>query len=172
MENEFLTLQNEPTPPLWAPWRIEFIRSEKQKKCFLCANDKQFTDVEEELIIAKYEHVFCILNRFPYNSGHLMIAPFRHIGDFCELTKAERHELIDIVPQMLTLLRKVMRPDGFNTGFNFGLAAGAGVADHIHFHIVPRWVGDNNFMPVLNNIRVVPETLVKTAELLRANLTQ
>lgn len=156
-----------PTRPLWAPWRVEFIRSEKDGCCFLCSECGAFRPQEEELIVAKFEHVFVILNRFPYNSGHLMIAPYRHCGDILELTEAERHELIDTVPKVVRLLKEVFNPQGFNTGFNLGVAAGAGVADHLHFHIVPRWVGDNNFMAVLGDIRVVPEALTATAKLLR-----
>lgn len=156
--------------PLWAPWRIDFIRGIKETQCFLCSENKIFHPREEKLVIAKYEHVFVILNRFPYNSGHLMIAPYRHVGDITQLSGAERHELIDTAPAMIQLLTDVMTPQGFNTGFNLGIAAGAGIADHLHFHIVPRWVGDNNFMAVLGDTRVVPESLEATAELLRERL--
>ncbi len=165
MHNE--NIENNEKRPLWAPWRIAFIRGEKKGGCFLCSEQKVFSETEEKLMIAKLEHVFIILNRYPYNSGHLMIAPYRHTGDLGELSAEERHQLIDTVPLVIAMLKRVMRPDGFNTGFNLGLAAGAGVADHLHFHIVPRWVGDNNFMPVLGDIRVVPEALEDTAALLR-----
>lgn len=153
--------------PLWAPWRIEFIRGSKNCGCFLCSDHGCFAPQEEELIIARLQHVFIILNRFPYNSGHLLIAPYRHVGDITLLTEKERHELIDTVPKAIQLLQAAMRPDGFNTGFNLGVAAGAGVADHLHFHIVPRWVGDNNFIAVLGDTRVVPESLTATAEFLK-----
>ena len=111
--------------------------------------------------------MFVILNRYPYNSGHLMVVPYRHIGDIAELTAEERIELMDLTIKAKEVLKKVMNPEGFNIGFNLGLPAGAGVADHIHQHIVPRWNGDTNFMPVLGNTRVVPEALDATAELLR-----
>lgn len=153
--------------PLWAPWRIEFIRSKKEPGCFLCSNNKQFKETEESLMIAKCEHVFVILNRYPYTSGHIMVAPYKHTSDLSELSPEERHEIIDTAARVIDLLKKVMHPDGFNTGFNLGVAAGAGVADHLHFHVVPRWVGDNNFMPVLGDVRVVPEALEATALLLR-----
>jgi ATP adenylyltransferase len=152
---------------LWAPWRIEFIRSEKEGGCFLCGLETPSDKFEEKLIVARGEHVFVILNRFPYNSGHLMVAPYRHIGDLSETSSQERYELIDYTVMAKDVLAKLMNPDGFNAGFNLGLAAGAGLAEHIHFHIVPRWNGDTNFMPVLGDTRCVPEALEKTAELIR-----
>jgi ATP adenylyltransferase len=155
--------------PLWAPWRIDFIRSDKENRCFLCVTDSPSDTYEEKLIIARGKEVFVILNRFPYNSGHLMIAPYRHIGDISELTASERAELFDVTVAAKNVLQKLMRPEGFNAGFNLGTAGGAGVADHIHFHVVPRWNGDTNFMPVLDDTRVVPEALEKTAGLLREN---
>lgn len=153
--------------PLWAPWRIDFIRSEKDGRCFLC-NNKEATDSEEEaLIVTRSEHAFVIMNRYPYNPGHMLIAPYRHVGDLSELSVGERSALIETVTQCQEVLKSLMQPDGFNIGFNLGVDAGAGVADHIHMHIVPRWRGDNNFMPVIGNTRVVPEALDKTAELVR-----
>lgn len=153
--------------PLWAPWRIDFLRAEKDGKCFLCGQKKATASEEEKIIIFRSKTTFGILNRYPYNSGHLMIAPYRHIGDIAELTVDERNEIMEMTVDAKTVLQNLMKPDGFNIGFNLGAAAGAGVADHIHLHIVPRWNGDTNFMPVLGNIRVVPEALEKTAELLK-----
>ena len=153
--------------PLWAPWRIEFIRSEKDGDCFLCGREKTRRDDANKLIVAREKTCFVILNRYPYNSGHLMVAPYRHTGDISELTADERRELFDLTVAAKNVLTKIMRPDGFNAGFNLGLAAGAGVADHIHFHIVPRWNGDTNFMPVMGGPRVVPEALEETAKLIR-----
>lgn len=154
--------------PLWAPWRIDFILSEKEKRCFLC-NQEEYNEEsqEEELIIVRNEHVYVILNRYPYNPGHLLISPYRHIGDLDELTQEESHALMDTVRQAQKVLKKLMNPNGFNVGFNLGVDAGAGVADHIHMHIVPRWRGDNNFMPVIGETRVVPEALCATANALR-----
>ena len=155
--------------PLWAPWRIEFIRSEKDKECFLCDNEQINPESKEEnLIIYRGKTCFVIINRFPYNSGHMMVAPYRHVGDIEKLTIEERHELIDLSVDCKKVLEAAMNPDAFNAGFNLGNAAGAGIADHIHMHIVPRWNGDTNFMPVLADTRCVPEALEETAELLRS----
>lgn len=153
--------------PIWAPWRIEYIRALKDDVCFLCQNLKNKDKDEENLIINRGTNCFVMLNRFPYNSGHLMIAPYRHIGDISDLKKEERYEIMDLTVMAKELLKKAMQPEGFNIGFNLGPAAGAGLKDHIHLHIVPRWVGDVNFMPVLADIKVVPESLKETAELLR-----
>ena len=154
--------------PLWAPWRISFIRGEKEKRCFMCGQQSpEETTPEEELIVYRGEHAFVLLNRFPYNSGHLLAAPYRHIGDISELTADERLELMDLCIKSKEVLDDVMHPAGYNVGFNLGLAAGAGVADHIHLHIVPRWNGDCNFMPVIGDVRVVPEALADTAALIR-----
>ncbi len=158
----------EESRPLWAPWRISFIRSEKTPGCFLCNNREIRPDSpEEELIVARYAHCFVILNRYPYNSGHLLVAPFRHVGDISGLAPEELHEIMDVCVKAKDTLQKVMHPQAYNIGFNLGVAAGAGVADHLHLHIVPRWTGDNNFMPVIGDVRVVPEALRDTADLLR-----
>lgn len=155
--------------PLWAPWRIEFIRSGKDKNCFLCGKKDCFKSPEEELVVFRGEYNFVIMNRYPYNSGHLMVAPYRHVADISKLETEERHELIDLTVISKDVMSRTMKPDGFNAGLNLGAAAGAGIEDHIHFHIVPRWLGDTNFMTVLGDIRIVPEALVKTAELIRDN---
>jgi len=158
--------------PLWAPWRINFIRSEKDTGCFLCDNnsDNSKSD-EEELIVFRGETCFIILNRYPYNSGHLLIAPYRHIGDIVELDPAELHEIMDLTVLAKKVLVQTMQPDAFNAGLNLGIAAGAGIADHVHMHIVPRWNGDTNFMSIIDDVRVVPEALTVTAELLRPAFT-
>lgn len=153
--------------PLWAPWRIDFIRAEKDHKCFLCLDqDKPDNDIND-LIIAREKHSFVILNRYPYNSGHLMISPYRHIANIEEMTETERHEMIDLTVKAKKVLDSTLHPEAFNIGFNLGTAAGAGVKDHIHMHIVPRWNGDTNFMPVIAGIHVVPEALSQTSELIR-----
>lgn len=155
--------------PLWAPWRIEFIRSEKDGECFLCGNESPKHDkIEEALIVHRDKECFVILNRFPYNSGHLMVAPFEHIGDLAVLSTESRSEIMELCVKSQMVLNRVMAPQGFNIGFNLGTAAGAGVADHLHMHIVPRWIGDNNFMAVLGDNRVVPESLEVTADLIRS----
>ncbi len=154
--------------PLWAPWRIEFIRGEKSGDCFLCDNQTpNLEKAEESLIVYRGKEVYVILNRFPYNSGHLLIAPYRHVGDIAELSTTELHELIDVTVLAKNVLQKLMSPEAFNVGFNLGKSAGAGVADHLHCHIVPRWNGDTNFMPVLADTRCVPEALEATAQLIR-----
>jgi ATP adenylyltransferase len=154
--------------PLWAPWRIEFIRGEKDDYCFLCDNESyDASSKEEPLIIHRGKTCFVIINRFPYNSGHMMVAPYRHEGDIARLSVEERHELMDLSVNCKKVLEKTMMPDAFNVGFNLGHAAGAGVAEHLHMHIVPRWNGDTNFMPVLADTRCVPEAIEKTAEILR-----
>ncbi len=150
---------------------MEFIRGARSaKECFLCGNQASSAGKAEEiLIVHRGEACFVMLNRYPYNPGHLLVAPYRHVGDPSQLTKRERAELFDLGVAAQLTLRRTMAPEGFNVGFNIGAAAGAGVADHLHMHIVPRWNGDNNFMPVLADIRCVPEALEKTAELLRAD---
>ncbi len=156
--------------PTWAPWRMQFIRSKKTPGCFLCDNREPSVKPEEELIVKRMEHCFLILNRYPYTSGHLLVAPYRHCGDIAALSPDELHEIMDGCVFAKTLLDKVMHPDAFNIGFNLGAAAGAGVAEHLHLHIVPRWNGDSNFMPVISDTRVVPESLTATADLLRNEL--
>ncbi len=153
--------------PLWAPWRIEFIRSKKGSDCFLCGKREPSGSPEEPLVVARLKSCFAILNRYPYNSGHLMVAPYRHIGDISLLSPEESHEMMDACVKAKEALDRLMKPDGFNIGFNLGLSAGAGLAEHIHLHIVPRWTGDTNFMPVIGDARVVPEALEKTAALIK-----
>lgn len=153
--------------PLWAPWRIEFIRGEKEDRCFLCSGREPADTPEESLMIHRAAHSFVIANRFPYNSGHLLIAPYRHAARLSELEPAERAELMELAAKAESVLDAVMKPAAYNVGFNLGAAAGAGVADHLHLHIVPRWVGDTNFMPVLADTRCVPEAIENTAALIR-----
>jgi ATP adenylyltransferase len=154
--------------PLWAPWRIKFITAEKTEGCFLCGK-REYSDCEDEaLIIARGRGVFAILNRYPYNSGHLMIAPYAHVNDLTLLDKKTLHEMMDMTVQAEKTMLRAMHPHGFNVGFNLGAAAGAGHEAHIHLHVVPRWAGDTNFMPVLGDIRVVPQALADTAAFLKA----
>ncbi|NOY75942.1 MAG: HIT domain-containing protein [Kiritimatiellaeota bacterium] len=157
---------NEANRPLWAPWRIDFIRSEKDDYCFLCLHDE--AKEQRSLVVFEGETVFVILNKYPYNSGHLLVAPYAHKDDISDLTPDERSEIMETTIKAKEVLQTVMRPDGFNIGFNLGEAAGAGVPGHIHMHIVPRWSGDTNFMPVIAGDRVVPEALAATRELLAA----
>jgi ATP adenylyltransferase len=155
--------------PLWAPWRIEYILSSKENKCFLCNRKASSMERDDNfMVIARGKTVFAMLNAFPYNSGHLMIAPYEHIGDISKLPKKTLHEMIEVCTAAKNTLKKTMSPEGFNIGFNLGLPAGAGLEDHIHMHVVPRWIGDTNFMPVLsNNTRVIPQALKDTAKILK-----
>jgi len=148
---------------IWAPWRIKYILMEKPEECILCDKPEQDNDIQN-YILYRGKKNFIILNIFPYNPGHLMIAPYRHIATIEELTKEELHEHFEIVSLGTKILRQAFNPHGFNVGINLGRVAGAGIDDHVHTHIVPRWNGDTNFMPVLSDVRVVPEALAETYE--------
>jgi ATP adenylyltransferase len=142
--------------PLWAPWRLEYIQqADELDRCIFC-------EPEEELVVARSERGLVLLNKFPYASGHLMVAPTRHTGDFGSLDDAEAAELHALAARGLAALRTAYRPDGFNLGWNLGRVAGAGIEDHVHLHVVPRWNGDTNFMPVLADLKVLPEHLLET----------
>ncbi|QHI70403.1 HIT family protein [Tichowtungia aerotolerans] len=151
--------------PLWAPWRIEYIRAEKENECFLCRMLEEDTD-RDNLILFRSKTCAVVMNRFPYTSGHLMVCPQRHIADFSELTQEEDLEMCELTRRAIAALRNAMQPEGFNIGTNLGSAAGAGLKDHLHRHIVPRWVGDTNFMAVIGDRHVVPESLTTTYDIL------
>ena len=142
---------------IWAPWRIEYIRKKDEKGCIFC--DKPKMNDRNELILSRGESVFTLMNLYPYTNGHLMVSPFRHIDSFHNLEQSEKMEILEQIDQSVDVLTKVMNPDGFNVGANIGSSAGAGIEDHIHFHIVPRWNGDTNFMPVLGHTKVMVEGL-------------
>jgi len=154
---------------LWAPWRMEYVQKAVESGCILCQKPGQNND-EANLILFRGQHNFIILNAFPYNPGHLMVAPYRHIADLQDLTDEEAKEFFEIIKKSVELLKEVMKPAGFNIGTNVGSVAGAGITEHIHTHIVPRWQGDTNFMPVLADTKVVPEALTGTYRKLRAKL--
>jgi ATP adenylyltransferase len=144
---------------LWAPWRMEYIRNaDKVEGCIFCLFPAEQED-EARLILLRGEHAFIILNAYPYSNGHLMITPYRHTADLDDLSDEEMLELMRLTRRAVNLLKKAFRPDGFNIGINMGRVAGAGIADHVHIHVVPRWNGDTNFMPVLGDVRVMPESL-------------
>jgi ATP adenylyltransferase len=147
----------------WAPWRIEYIRMEKPEGCILCDKPKEKKDAEN-YILYRGEKNFIMLNAYPYNPGHLLIAPYRHTGSLEDLTEAERNEHFKLVSRSIVVLKEVFKPAGFNMGANLGRVAGAGIDDHFHSHIVPRWQGDNNFVPILANVRVIPQALADTYE--------
>ncbi len=145
---------------LWAPWRMDYILKGKERGCIFCQKLLQDKD-EENLILFKSRYAFVMLNKFPYNNGHLMVVPKRHCIDIEKLEDKEWREIAYLLKLSTLVLRKCLHPHGFNIGMNIGKVGGAGEA-HIHFHIVPRWVGDTNFMPVLGETKVVPEYLQNT----------
>ncbi len=152
---------------LWAPWREKFILCEKEPGCFLCRTARENQD-RKNLILYRGEKSFVILNRYPYNSGHLMVAPYRHVGQLEKLRDQELTELLKISQLCVKVLKSAIKPHGINLGMNLGKVSGAGVGDHIHLHIVPRWQGDTNFMPILAGTKVVSVGLSNTYRRLKA----
>ena len=145
---------------LWAPWRMQYIRHSRAPGCFLCAIFKSPPSRDRRNLLLKRGRTCClVLNRFPYNSGHLMVAPRRHVAELQDLRPAEQAELMRLTATAVAALKKTLRPDGFNVGINLGAAAGAGLRGHLHLHIVPRWTGDTNFMPVFAEVKVIPQAL-------------
>ncbi len=154
---------------LWAPWRTVYIGRDHGDTCIFC--EKLHSDHDEaNYLLFRGEKTFVILNLYPYSNGHLLVAPKRHVGDLVDLTREEMLELGETTRQMVVLLRKAFRPDGFNIGVNLGTIAGAGVPGHFHVHIVPRWAGDTNFMPVLGDVRVISEALEVTYRKLKETM--
>lgn len=154
---------------IWAPWRMEYIVKAKESGCILCQKPAAQDD-EANLIVYRGKNNFVILNSFPYNPGHLMVAPYRHLAQLEDLTDEELVEHFDIVRRSVKLLTEVLKPTAFNIGLNIGKSAGAGIEEHIHTHVVPRWEGDTNFMPVVSNTKVVPEALKATYRKLKVRI--
>jgi ATP adenylyltransferase len=154
---------------LWAPWRMAYLEVTAPSGCIFCVKPSAGQD-EQSWILHRGERAFIILNAFPYNNGHLMVAPFRHTADLETLSPEEQAEIFQLTQLCVRLLRTAYRPDGFNLGMNLGKTAGAGIADHLHMHIVPRWDGDTNFMPVLADTKVLPDSLDNTYRKLREAL--
>jgi ATP adenylyltransferase len=152
------------TERLWAPWRLAYVGAPKSDGCIFC--DKPARDDRANYIVHRGESAFVILNAFPYNNGHLMVAPYAHVSELESLPPSCVNEMMSLCQEAIRALKQVMNPDGFNVGFNLGAAAGAGVKDHLHMHVVPRWKGDTNFMPVLADVRVIPQSLDESWELL------
>ncbi len=144
--------------PLWAPWRIEYITAPRGDECVFCVAAKVPAS-PSSLVIDRGELCLTMLNAYPYASGHLMVAPHRHIDQLDGLSDAESEEVMRLTRRAIVALRAVMNPAGFNVGLNLGEVAGAGIADHLHLHVVPRWQGDTNFMPLLADTRVMPQAL-------------
>ena len=156
------------TKPLWAPWRLEYIKqAAEQGACVFCAESAGAIAPEESLLVVLGESTLALLNKYPYSSGHLMVAPRRHVGELGELTDDETLEIHRFAVHAIDTLTRIYGPGGFNLGWNLGHTAGAGIADHVHQHVVPRWSGDTNFMPVLADVKVIPEHLLETRDRLR-----
>jgi ATP adenylyltransferase len=152
---------------IWAPWRVEYISSTKtegEKKCFLCI--EQGRD-EESLVVGRSGTAFVIMNRFPYTNGHVMVVPVRHVGRAEDISDEESLDMMRLVRIMVSLFKEEFKVDGVNVGMNIGRAAGAGLEEHIHIHMVPRWFGDTNFMPVVGETRVISEHLIESYEKLK-----
>jgi ATP adenylyltransferase len=151
---------------LWAPWRLEYIKRAKDDECIFCTKP-QLGDDEKALIPHRGKRCFVILNAFPYNAGHVMIAPYQHTAGIQDLDKPTASELMSMTQRSVRVLAEAYGPEGYNVGFNQGRIAGAGMADHVHVHVVPRWGGDTNFMPVLSDTRVVNQSLEDSYRALR-----
>lgn len=155
---------------LWAPWRLSYVTSTdepRQEGCFLCRFRDAPADDVPNLVVKRGETCSVVLNRYPYNNGHLLVAPYAHKASLTELTDTELLESQQLIRTMISTLSKAMSPDGFNVGLNLGRVAGAGLPGHLHWHIVPRWNGDTNFMPVLAGANVIPQSLDALYQLLR-----
>lgn len=146
---------------LWAPWRMDYILGPKPDGCVFCVPPHTGED-RERLILARARHNFVIMNKFPYNSGHLMVTPYRHVSCLTELSPEEATEMMAMLQTTTAIIKEAFRPHGVNAGLNLGEAAGAGIAAHLHFQLVPRWNGDNSFMAVFGQAHVIPELLLET----------
>ena len=169
---------------LWAPWRMDYILGEKSSaktlpaekllsgadaECFICQCVPEGDD-RERYVVERTERTIVVLNRYPYNNGHLLVAPRRHLGKFNEIDEATHSELMQTMGRMIAVSEKLLKPQGVNVGLNLGQAAGAGLPGHLHWHIVPRWTGDTHFMPIMAGVRVIPQSLETLWELLREEL--
>ncbi len=152
---------------LWTPWRMEYIQSPKQDSCVFCqALERQ--DGQENLIIFRGKTAFVTLNAFPYTSGHMMVLPYIHVRNLTDLDPDTRAEMMELTTRATQVLEKVYQAEGFNVGINLGESAGAGIEEHIHIHVVPRWVGDTNFMAAVGETRMLPEELHETYRRIKA----
>jgi len=152
-----------PMDTIFAPWRMAYIRAEKREGCVLCRDSLR----GDELVVHEGKSCFVTVNRYPYTGGHLMIVPYRHLGSLTDLLQEERLEVFAFMDLSVRVLTEAVKPQGFNIGMNLGKAAGAGIDDHLHLHVVPRWGGDTNFMSVIGEVRVIPEDVTGTAKELR-----
>ena len=147
---------------LWAPWRIDYILSAKESKCIFCSIQENKENDEENLVLYRGEFTYIVMNKYPYNSGHLLIIPYRHIHDVLEVNPQEYQEIWYMQNLSVQILRKGLNAQGCNIGINLGSVAGAGIESHLHIHVVPRWANDSSFLPVLADVRVIPEHLRST----------
>jgi len=152
---------------LWAPWRMEYIAGEQRPGCLFCRVIEHPEDKDAELVVWRPEDALVIMNKFPYNPGHALVVPVSHVPGLENLDDQQTALLMRALRRTIDVLRTVMNPEGFNIGANIGRAAGAGIPDHVHFHVVPRWNGDTNFMAVVDDVKVVNEAMEKTAARLR-----
>jgi len=148
---------------LWAPWRMEYITEEPRPGCLFCRVIEDPNDRDAALVVWRPAQAVVLLNKYPYNPGHVMVAPHAHVGGLEDLDDAQAADLVRALKRTITVLRTTLKAEGFNVGANAGRVAGAGIPDHVHFHVVPRWSGDTNFMPVLGEVKVVNEHLTQTA---------
>lgn len=151
---------------LWAPWRIEYIKAPEEEGCIFCDKPK-WEDDREALILLRGEHSYVLMNLYPYNNGHLMFAPYAHESDSLAIPAEAKSEIMELADRSMEILKSVLSPEGFNFGANFGKAAGAGIEEHLHYHLVPRWSGDTNFMPVLGHTKTMVEGLKETYDSLK-----
>ncbi len=153
---------------IWAPWRIEYILSEKSRECFFCTKSRQTAHDRENFVLYRGIQAFALMNLYPYNNGHVMIAPYAHVPSLVDLNPEQIGELFAITRLCEQVLSQAMQPEGFNIGINLGKAAGAGVEEHLHVHIVPRWNGDTNYMTTVSKVRVIPQELEETYDMLHS----
>jgi len=153
---------------IWAPWRMEYILREKNSACVFCEKSKPAANDQENFVLFRGQFAFALMNIYPYNNGHLMIAPYVHVPSLTELSQDQIGDLFHLTQRCEHVLTQAIHPEGFNIGINVGKVAGAGIADHLHVHIVPRWNGDTNYMTTLSDVRVIPQRLEDTYAMLRS----
>ena len=157
-------MEQKPVKILWAPWRINYIKKGNNKRCFLCEISHK---KRNKFLLWKGDYSMVVMNIYPYNNGHLMIAPIKHKKDFNSLQNDEIGEMFHILKTTVNILNKTLKPQGFNIGINLGRCAGAGLPGHIHIHIVPRWNGDTNFMPVLASTKIISQSFEELSDILK-----